>query len=172
MKTGVYEEITYRINGGEPHNVSNNEPIFLDEISENTTIELTVRYSPPIAFSDYTEPYYIPDGEKTLYEKVSLCGDNSWSYTWENLPREDANGNPYYYTVEETEVTGYHVIYSPNNTNGIQTGQLVITNQASGYVLPKTGGSGTFPYTAGGSALLALPVLMYIILRRKEDEAL
>ena len=55
--------------------------------------------------------------------------------------------------------------------NGIQTGELVITNQSNGYVLPETGGAGTIPYTAGGLALLALAGLMYSTLRRKGEDA-
>ena len=66
---------------------------------------------------------------------------------------------------------GYSVIYSSNNQNGIQTGQLVITNRASGYILPETGGAGTTLFTTGGLALMALTGLMYKILRRKGDEA-
>lgn len=123
----------------------------------------------------YTEPGEPVPGEKTPYgEAITLSAGNHWSHTWgedENLPRADENGNPYYYTVEETKVPGYSVIYSSNNQNGIQTGQLVITNRASGYILPETGGAGTTLFTTGGLALMALAGLMYKILRRKGDEA-
>ena len=171
LTTGIWQEVTYAVNGGNSQTVSNNTPIQLDNVTENTTVQLTVPYNPSLAFSDYTEPYHIPSGEKTLVETVTLNAKDDWSKTWENLPRADENGNPYYYTVEETKVPGYSVIYSSNNQNGIQTGQLVITNRASGYILPETGGTGTLLYTTGGLALMALAGLMYKILRRKGDEA-
>lgn len=172
LTTGIWQEVTYAVNGGNSQTVSNNTPIQLDNVTENTTVQLTVPYNPSLAFSDYTEPYHIPSGEKTLVETVTLNAKNGWSKTWENLPCADENGNPYYYTVEETKVPGYSVIYSSNNQNGIQTGQLVITNRASGYILPETGGTGTLLYTTGGLALMVLAGLMYkIILRRKRDEA-
>ena len=47
---------------------------------------------------------------------------------------------------------------------------LFVENTSS-LVLPETGGAGTILYTAGGAALLALAGLMYMILRRKGDEA-
>lgn len=178
LTTSIWQVVTYTVNGGNSQTVSNNTPIQLDNVTENTTVQLTVPFQPTLAFSDYTEPYHIPSGEKTLYgEAVTLNAGNNWSHTWgeeedKPLPRADENGNPYYYTVEETKVPGYSVIYSSNNQNGIQTGQLVITNRASGYILPESGGTGTLLYTTGGLALLALAGLMYkIILRRKGDEA-
>lgn len=171
LTTGIWQEVTYAVNGGNSQTVSDNTPIQLDNVTENTTVQLTVPYDPSLAFSDYTEPYHIPSGEKVLVETVTLNAKDDWSKTWENLPRADENGNPYYYIVEETKVPGYNVIYSSNNQNGIQTGQLVITNRASGYILPETGGTGTLLYTTGGLALMALAGLMYKILRRKGDEA-
>mgnify|MGYP005764546527 CR=1 FL=1 len=176
IHTGTYVNLTYSINGGSSQTVTNNEPIHLDNITENTTILMTgpdYNY-PNFTFSDYTEPYFVPSGEKKPYgEAVTLNAGNYWSHTWgedENLPRADEKGNPYYYTVEETEVPGYSVIYSSNNQNGIQTGQLVITNRASGYILPETGGTGTLLYTTGGLALIALAGLMYKIILRRRGE--
>lgn len=125
---------------------------------------------------NYTKPDEPTLGEKTPYgEAVTLNAGNNWSHTWGDeknpLPRADNDGNPYYYTVEETKVPGYKVIYSSNNQNGIQTGQLVITNQASGYILPETGGPGTTLLATGGLALMALAGLLYTFLRRKGEEA-
>ncbi len=165
---------SYSIDDGDSQTVYGNEPLTIQNITASTTISLDVPYEPDIAFSDYTEPYFVPSGEKTQYgEPVTLNAGNYWSHTWGEdgkLPRADENGNPYYYTVEETGVPGYSVIYSSNNQNGIQTGQLVITNRASGYILPETGGTGTLLYTTGGLALIALAGLMYKIILRRRGE--
>lgn len=181
--SGVYiNSLSIQVNGAEAVPVATgdgqNWSYTLQDVNADTSIrivptDISVGNSfGPITFSNYTEPYHIPSGEKTLVDTVTLKAGNKWSKTWENLPRADENGNPYYYTVEETKVPGYSVIYSSNNQNGIQTGQLVITNRASGYILPESGGTGTLLYTTGGLALMALAGLMYkIILRRKGDEA-
>lgn len=183
--SGVYiDSLSIQVNGAEAVPVATgdgqNWSYTLQDVNADTAIMIVPTdtsignsfYS--IAFSNYTEPYFVPSGEKTQYgDTVILDADNNWSHTWGEdgkLPRADGNGNPYYYTVEETKVPGYSIIYSSNNQNGIQTGQLTITNRASGYTLPETGGTGTLLYTTGGLALMALAGLMYKILRRKGDE--
>ena len=123
-----------------------------------------------IAFSDYTEPYHVPIGDPVKYETVRLNEANSWSYTWEDLPKKNNQGQAVYYYVKETTIPGFEVIYSPNNSDGIQTGELVIINRANGFFLPETGGPGVFLFTMGGFALMALAGLMYMILRRKGGE--
>ncbi len=123
-----------------------------------------------ISFSDYTEPYHVPIGEPVKYETVRLNEENSWSYTWEDLPKRNESGKTVYYYVEETAIPGFEVIYSHNNSDGIQTGELVIINRANGFFLPETGGPGVFLFTMGGFALMALTGLMYMILRRKGGE--
>lgn len=123
-----------------------------------------------IAFSDYTEPYHVPIGDPVKYETVRLNEEKSWSYTWESLPKHNENDQTVYYYVEETAIPGFEVIYSPNNSDGIQTGELVIINRANGFFLPETGGPGVFLFTMGGFALMALAGLMYMILRRKGGE--
>ena len=123
-----------------------------------------------ISFSDYTEPYHVPIGDPVKYETVRLNEENSWSYTWESLPKHNKSGQTVYYYVEEIAIPGFGVIYSPNNSDGIQTGELVIINRANGFFLPETGGPGVFLFTMGGFALMALAGLMYMILRRKGGE--
>ena len=76
----------------------------------------------------------------------------------------------YYHVQETTPVDGFEVIYSSNNNDGVGAGELVVINRAI-FTLPETGGAGTTLFTTGGLALLALAGLMYIILRRKGDEA-
>ena len=76
------------------------------------------------------------------------------------------------YTITETDVPYYTVRYEVDGgalTDGNRVdgqirsgknGSVVFTNTAR-YELPQTGGSGTIWYTAGGTALLALALLLY-----------
>ena len=169
IDTGIYgQSYTCSINSGQETTYNSNS--FTISVPGNTTISLKTPYQATIKFSNYELPTYVQTGEKKLYATITLSEADGWSYTWPSLPAE-VNGKPVYYTVEETAIPGFHVTYSPNNTNGVQAGELVITNQSNGYVLPETGGSGTILYTAGGLALMALAGLMYKNLRRKEEDA-
>ena len=124
-----------------------------------------------ISFTGYTTPTFVPQGDPTVYATVTLSEDNNWTYTWKNLPKYDEAGKRVYYHVKEvTPVPGFEIIYSNNNNDGVGAGELVVINRAA-FVLPETGGVGTTLFTTGGLALLALAGLMYIILRRRGDEA-
>lgn len=108
------------------------------------------------------------DGQKTAYgEAVELTADNDWSYTWESLPKTDPSGASYKYTVEETPVPGFETTYSSNNDEGIQIGTIEITNTQTGYVLPETGGRGTFHLMAAGLLLVVTFGIGYGFLRRR-----
>lgn len=110
------------------------------------------------AVSGYTEPYFEPVGEETVYGTATLNEGNNWTCQWSDLPKEDSNGNRYYYHVQEvTEVPGFHVTYSRNNADGVQAGELVVINQASGYVLPETGGPGTRKIAAAARCCSCCP---------------
>lgn len=172
IDTGIWgNSYSCTVNDG-PEQTRNDHLLVIDCISGDTAIHLSVPYLPDeIEFSDYTEPYFVPIGDKILHDTVTLTAGGGWSHAWYDLPQTAEDGTPYFYTVEETAIPGFHVSYLPNNQNGIQTGELVITNQSNGYVLPETGGAGTIPYTAGGLALLALAGLMYSTLRRKGEDA-
>ena len=116
-------------------------------------------------------PYYRPVGEATVYETVTLNAENGWSYTWSNLPKINEDGKTVYYHVKEvTPVPGFEVIYSTNNSDGVQAGDLVVLNRACGYFLPETGGPGIYVFTAGGLVFAALSVLMYISLQKRRGE--
>jgi len=58
---------------------------------------------------------------------VTLSDANSWSYTWSNLPKTNANGDVILYKVEEVSAhNDYTVTYSNNIENGVIT--ITITN--------------------------------------------
>lgn len=109
-----------------------------------------------ITFPDAKAPFFELISSKT-YGEIDLKGKENWTYTWRDLPKTSENGARYYYSVEEVEAPpGFHVIYSMNNSDGVQAGELVVINQASGYVLPETGGPGTRKIAAAGALLLLL----------------
>lgn len=112
------------------------------------------------------------------YKTIILNKDNHWKYTFGDLPLtdtdEDGNTITYYYYIEEVSVPNYTSSYE--NNGGIQSGTIIVTNQATDtpeYELPETGGPGTKLYTIGGMLLMACSgfLLMYNKKRRKEDMA-
>ena len=120
-----------------------------------------------ISFSGYTTPYFVPNGEAVKYQTIELTETNNWSHTWDNLPKKNDKGQTVYYHVAETNpVSGFEVIYSSNNNNGVQAGELVVINRKQ-FTMPETGGVGTKVFTTGGLALLALAGLIYIRLRQR-----
>ena len=50
--------------------------------------------------------YLLANGQRQG-EPATLSVDNSWGHTWQNLPVEDANGQPIVYSAEELHVPGY-----------------------------------------------------------------
>lgn len=131
-----------------------------------------------LAFDGYTVPS-IATGIKSTQQYgsvVTLNKKNNWTYSWDNLPKTDGNGNPYYYTMEETAVTQngknissqYTTTYSTNN-NGIQNGQIVITNTAKEdeITLPSTGGMGTWIFRAMGIISLGIGIEILLFVKRK-----
>ena len=109
---------------------------------------------------------------ETVGTPITLSSNTSWKGSWDNLSAEDENGNPYYYFVREVNPSeDYEVTYM--NNNGIQTGQITITNQkkkSNDYVLPETGGIGTNRFTAVGLALMAGSLMCEYVMRRKRRE--
>lgn len=182
--TGVYKDsLDIQVGSGEKISVPTGSGQVWSYTIESIPKDTTVLISPTdqnegnsfgnISFSSYTTPSYVPAGDEVIYETVTLNAGNNWSYTWSNLPKQnDKRQTVYYHVREVSPVPGFEVIYSPNNSDGVQAGDLVVINQGNGYVLPEAGGKGIIPFTTGGFALLALAGLMYIILRRKRDEGL
>lgn len=113
-----------------------------------------------------TSPGY--DLETSDYEEVTLSKDNNWTYSWDNLPTKDEDGNDLYYVVEEVDVpSGYIVSYTGND--GIQSGQITIINKKDkdSYTLPETGGSGTLPFITVGASLMGFALLCGYSMRRR-----
>lgn len=115
------------------------------------------------------------DGSRTAYETVELNKANGWSYTWSDLPRTDGSGGEYLYMAEEDPLSGYAITYSINNTAGVQTGVITITNTKQDvYILPETGGIGPLLFTIAGVLLIGASGIGYGYLRhrqRKEEDA-
>ena len=179
---GVYKKsLDIQVGNSDPVSVSTGDGQIWTYTVSHITDDTVISISPTdqnegnsfgnISFTGYTTPTFVPQGDPTVYETVTLNKDNGWSYTWHNLPKTNNAGQRVYYHVQETTpVDGFEVIYSSNNNDGVGAGELVVINRAI-FTLPETGGAGTTLFTTGGLALLALAGLMYIILRRKGDEA-
>ncbi len=180
--TGVYiSSLDIQVGSGNKVSVSIGSGQVWTYTIDNITADTTVQISPTdqnegnsfgnISFSGFTTPSYVPVGDAVEYKKVTLNADNNWSYTWNDLPKQNHEGQTVYYHVKEASpIPGFEVIYSANNNDGIQAGDLTVVNRANGYILPETGGPGISLFTAGGLVLMALAGLMYLILRRKGDE--
>lgn len=117
------------------------------------------------------------DGAKTQYEAdgvtnpAALNADNNWRYTWEQLPKEDAQGNPVTYTVEETPIAGWEASYDYGDGEepaGIAEGTIQITNtKQSAYTLPETGGVGPASFIIAGLLLVEMSGVGYLYFRQK-----
>lgn len=172
--------LDFQVGAAEPVSVASDNQqctYTMHHITEDTTIaiyptEQTIGTTfDQISFSDYTTPFFEAQGDAAAYETVTLNAKNSWSYTWNDLPKTNAQGQTvYYHVAETTPVPGYEVIYSSNNADGVGAGELVVINRAQ-FLLPETGGAGTTPFITGGISLLALAGLMYVILWRKGEKA-
>jgi len=64
-----------------------------------------------------------PDfGECTKVAEQTLNEDNGWEFTWNNLPKKNAEDKPYfYYVIEKSNYPGYTVSYSLNNQGTLTT---------------------------------------------------
>lgn len=99
---------------------------------------------------------------------ITLTKANGWSGEWTDLPAVDSKGKTIKYVVEEDKVNGYKVSYSSNNTDGITTGVITITNQESPeYVLPATGSKGTTWIYLLGSIILLLGAEWYLLTHKE-----
>ena len=115
-----------------------------------------------------TKTEYKPEG---VENPVTLNADNHWTYTWEQLPKEDEGKNPVTYTVEETPIDGWEARYVDENgeeTTGITEGTIQIINtKQSTFTLPETGGVGPTLVAIAGVPLIGAAGVVYRNLRRK-----
>ncbi len=116
--------------------------------------------------SDYSFSFY---GD-TVSTPITLDSSTNWTYTTE--AETDA-----VYTVSEVKVNGkpidesnYTVSYY--NNDGIDHGEIVITNKQKDkvYELPSTGGTGTIQYYIGGAILMLLATSLYFYRKRQKPE--
>ena len=118
------------------------------------------------------------NGEKTKYEAdgiknpVMLTADENWGYTWAQLPKEDAQGDPVAYTVVETPIAGWNASYTypegGDETVGVLEGTIQIINtKQSTFTLPETGGVGPTLVAIAGVPLVGAAGVVYWNLRRR-----
>ncbi len=154
--------------------------------SVNSDLNITIQVKPYNALTpivDYTKAPNRAANQTAVGDPVTLIRDSSTgrlSYVWDNLDQKDADGNAYYYTVKETAVTqsgkdiagDYTVSYV--NNDGIQSGQIIITNTKRDtpkeYVLPESGGPGTYRYIGTGAMLVIAAAFLYITLLQKRRQ--
>lgn len=76
------------------------------------------------------------DAEKVLTSEVddaivTLSSGKNWTYTWDNLPRTDEDGNIYYYYVKEVTTGNYQTSYSYSyNEDGSIAGVIVLNSES------------------------------------------
>lgn len=107
------------------------------------------------------------NSSRVYEENVSVTETGGWLISLGKLPAsgtEQINGKAtkvyYTYFVQEQPMEGYEVSYEGNS--GTVNGMVVITNrEIEQYVLPETGGTGTWPYTLAGLLIIAA-ALIYI----------
>lgn len=169
------------VNGVEKGEYSNDNvestSITLDSINEDTTVlvqEIGSENAPgSITSETWTDPQQVLDDSAStaVGDSVTVDASSGWTRNWDNLAKDDGNGNQYYYTVKELgytvggtyhdldkEADGAYTVSYGGNT-GIQTGTITVTNsekENQGYELPSTGGTpSSLPWIGGTLAALA-----------------
>lgn len=136
------------------------------DLPPSVTVTLQYRAGENGVFQTY-------DLDKTTEAKVQLTAEEGWSYTWENLPKENEKGTAYYYRVEETTVPeDFTVTYKypeeGSQATGVLTGTITLINtKESSFVLPETGGFGPLQFAIAGLPLVGASGVVYLKQRRK-----
>ena len=181
------------VNGVEKGEYSNDNvestSITLDSANEDTTVlvqEIGSENAPgSITSETWTDPQQVLDDSAStaVGDSVTVDGSSGWTRNWDNLAKDDGNGNQYYYTVKELgytvggtyhdldkEADGAYTVSYGGNT-GIQTGTITVTNsekENQGYELPSTGGTpSSLPWIGGTLAALAGVLLVRRMRPRK-----
>ena len=80
-----------------------------------TSVTVTKKWRGGTPYRSQNVTVHLYQGNES-YEDAELSNDNSWSYTFDNLPYMDDSGNPYEYSVVEELVSGFNVSYSEKET--------------------------------------------------------
>lgn len=129
----------------------------IDNISDKTMINIVCsngnQYdtaAPTIKRCQKSSHYTAIGDKEAASDETVLSAENNWTYSWDDLAKTDPDtSNPYYYTIEETDAPKSSKVSYTNN-DGIQTGEIIVTNKTEAYKLPETGGFGTTIYTKAG----------------------
>ena len=109
------------------------------------------------------------------FASATLNAANNWQRAFRYLSVEAAKGKRYIYFITEDAVQGFNTdlvqTLPTQDANGVWVVKANIKNRmVSKYELPKTGGSGTTPYMAGGLALMAASLLCGYCRKRRRKE--
>lgn len=162
---------------GDTQTFASNSPVSVtvSNITANTTIEVKQNLGNDVSLTEdsnnpWAEPPQILDDANgaQVGNPVDVSASNGWAANWDELPKQDDQGQDVYYAVKELSYTvngktydagtgSYNVSYT--NNNGIQTGTITVTNSEKknqGYELPSTGGAPSpLPWVGGTLAALA-----------------
>lgn len=109
------------------------------------------------------------------FASAQLNAANNWQRAFRYLSVQAAEGKRYIYFITEDAVPGFNTDLAQTlptkDANGVWVVKADIKNRmVSQYELPKTGGSGTTPYMAGGLALMAASLLCGYCRKRRRKE--
>ena len=109
------------------------------------------------------------------FASAKLNAANNWQRAFRYLSVEAAEGQRYIYFITEDAVPGFNTdlvqTLPTQDASGVWVVKADIKNRmVSKYELPKTGGSGTTPYMAGGLALMAASLLCGYCKKRRRKE--
>ena len=109
------------------------------------------------------------------FTSAKLNAANNWQRAFRYLSVQAAEGKRYIYFITEDAVPGFNTdlvqTQPTQDASGVWVVKAEIKNRmVSKYELPKTGGSGTTPYMAGGLALMAASLLCGYCRKRRRKE--
>ena len=159
------ERMTTQITVDKIWHDSGGRPLQEADLPPSVTVTLEYRAGETVEFQTY-------DLDETTKAAVQLTAQEGWSYTWENLPKENEKGTAYYYRVEETVPEDFTVTYKypeeGSQATGVLTGMITLINtKESSFVLPETGGFGPLQFAIAGLPLVGASGVVYLKQRRK-----
>lgn len=109
------------------------------------------------------------------FASAELNAANNWQRAFRYLSVQAEAGKRYIYFITEDAVPGFNTdlvqTLPKQDASGVWLVKADIKNRmVSKYELPKTGGSGTMPYMAGGLALMAASLLCGYCRKRRRKE--